>query len=130
MEGKVPSSLFSVCVSLWIIQYSNRHRLDVLWLVSNICVCVQSIVWPVLHACSTRVDVVTFLSLTACWCSFNLCHRVLPVWPMYVCVVSHVSSACVPIHIGRCLQVSCSHNTCIHLLYVLIKYFISFCMCR
>ena len=84
MEGKVPSSLFSVCVSLWIIQDSSRHRLDVLWLFSNICVCVQSIVWPVLHTCSARADVVTFLSLTARWCSFSLCPRVLPVWPMYV----------------------------------------------
>ena len=28
--------------------------------------------------CSTRADVLVFLSLTACWCSFNLCPRVLP----------------------------------------------------
>ena len=66
----VHSNPDSVCVSLWIIQDSNRHRFDVLWLVSNICVCVQSIVWPVLHTCSARLDVFTFQSLTACWCSF------------------------------------------------------------
>ena len=52
----VHSNPDSVCVSLWIIQDSNRHRLDVLWLFSNICVCVQSIVWPVLHTCSARLD--------------------------------------------------------------------------
>ena len=42
-------------------------------------------VWPVWHVCSAKADVITFLSFTAFLCSFILCPKVLPVWPMYVC---------------------------------------------
>ena len=35
--------------------------------------------------CSARADVIIFLSFTAFLCSFSLCPKVRPVWPMYVC---------------------------------------------
>ena len=41
-------------------------------------------VWPVWHVCSAKADVITFLSFTAFLCSFFLCPKVLPVWPMFV----------------------------------------------
>ena len=36
-------------------------------------------------ACSARADVITLLSFTVFLCSFIICRKVGPVWPMYVC---------------------------------------------
>ena len=51
---------------------------------SLISVFVSSLLCGLSYTCSAREDVVIFLSLTARWCSFSLCPRVLSVWPMYV----------------------------------------------
>ena len=80
--GNGPSSLFRVEGCFWIIHDSSRHCLDVWGQLSIIWALFQWTGWPVLQTWSARADVLVFLSLTARWCSFNLCPRVLPVWPM------------------------------------------------